>query len=208
MSTLRPVERHASIILAAGTGARIGTLKQLLPYRAKTLLEHSIDEAVAAGFAPILVVVGAGAQDIRDLIGGRSVEIVENASWEAGMGSSIAAGMRALLKRDELPSAVAMLAADQPLVQARHLSAMRDLMVTSGAESVAAEYKDIVGVPALFRAELFSALASLPPGVGARNLLRRAGIKVVRFPLPEAAVDIDTREDFERLTSAAPLCRK
>ncbi|MBV9302853.1 MAG: nucleotidyltransferase family protein [Acidobacteriaceae bacterium] len=178
----------------------MGTLKQLLFYSGKTLLQHSIDEAADAGFCPIVVVVGSGAEEIRRLVSG-AIQIVENKKWQTGMGSSIVAGMRALLNHSEPVSAVALLVADQPLVKANHLSAMLGLL-GADAEIVAAEYSGTVGVPALFTREWFEALLALSPEEGARTLLRGGSTKIARFPLPEAAVDLDTREDFENFTSA------
>jgi molybdenum cofactor cytidylyltransferase len=179
----------------------MGQLKQLLAYRGRTLLRHSIGKAIGAGFRPIVVVVGSNAQMLSESITDEAVKIVHNEQWETGMGSSIRAGMRALLDSDEVPEAVAILVADQPLVKAKHLAAMRRLLSSADSSIVAAQYSDTIGVPALFKQELFDALSSLPPEAGARRLLRTSDAAVTRFPLPEAAVDIDTPEDFERLTS-------
>jgi CTP:molybdopterin cytidylyltransferase MocA len=110
--------------------------------------------------------------------------------------------MQVLLNNAEVPSAIAILVADQPLIEAKHLAAMRQLLFAAGGSIVAAQYSDTLGVPALFKPELFHALSSLAPEAGARTLLRNSDAKVIRFPLPQAAVDIDTPEDFERFTSA------
>jgi molybdenum cofactor cytidylyltransferase len=198
-----PAGRTGAIILAAGAATRMGQLKQLLAYRGRTLLRHSIEQAIAAGFRPIVVVVGSNAQMLRRSIAGKAaVKIVHNEQWDTGMGSSIRAGMRALLGSDEVPEAAAILVADQPLVQAKHLAAMRRLLSSADSSIVAAQYSDTIGVPALFKQELFGALLSLPLEAGARKLLRTSDADVTPFPLPEAAVDIDTPEDFERLISA------
>lgn len=179
----------------------MGQLKQLLAYRGRTLLRHSIGQAIGAGFQPIVVVLGSNAQLLRKSIACEAVKIVHNEQWETGMGSSIRAGMRVLLESDEVPEAVAILVADQPLVRAEHLAAMRELLSGAGNPIVAAQYGDTIGVPALFKEELFSALSSLPPEAGARKLLRSSDADVTPFALPEAAVDIDTPEDFERFIS-------
>lgn len=198
----------AAIILSAGAATRMGKLKQLLLYRGRTLLQHSIDQAVGASFHPIIVVVGASSQMLRDSIAGQPAEIVQNDKWEGGMGSSIVAGMQALLSGGEVPSVVAILVSDQPLVEAKHLAAMRQLLSSTETSVVAAQYSGTIGVPALFRREMFDALVSLPPEAGARSLLRSSAAKVTPFPLPEAAVDVDTPEDFEELTSAVPFPRQ
>lgn len=183
--------------MAAGAAARMGQLKQLLAYRGRTLLQHSIEQALGAGFDPVVVVVGSNGQMLSEAIADEPVEIVFNARWETGMGSSITAGMRALITKDEVPHAVAILVADQPLIEAKHLTAMRELLSTAGGPIVAAQYSGTIGVPALFTQELFGALSSLQPEAGARSLLRSSGADVTPFPLPEGAVDIDTPEEFE-----------
>ena len=64
---------------------------------------------------------------------------------------------------------------------------------------LAASYNDILGVPAFFRSRVFPMLASLPPAAGARSLFRDGKIQVTAFPLPEAAIDVDTPADFAAL---------
>ncbi len=165
----------AAVILAAGAATRMGKLKQLLPYRGRTLVERSIQQAVEAGFHPIVVVVGAEAETVRSAIAAQPIEIAQNDNWRSGMGSSVAAGIQQLRESGVDSAAVAILLGDQPLVTAEHLRAMRTLLHTRENPVVAAQYGGTLGVPALFKRELFSMLASLPPEAGARHLLRDSG---------------------------------
>jgi molybdenum cofactor cytidylyltransferase len=184
----------AGIILAAGAATRMGRLKQLLPYRGKTLVEHAVEQALGAGFDPVVVVLGAEAAAVRAALAMQPVRLVENPRWHLGMGSSIAAGVEVLLDARSL----GVLLADQPFVTARHLREMQARLDSSDASAVAAQYSGTLGVPALFKRELFEALRSLDPAAGARALLRD---RATAFPLPEAAMDIDTPEDFAALRS-------
>ncbi|MGA8028403.1 MAG: nucleotidyltransferase family protein [Bryobacteraceae bacterium] len=193
----------AAIVLAAGAAKRMGRLKQLLPYSGRTLVQHAVEQAVEAGFTPIIAVVGSDAEAVRKSIAAQPVEITHNSQWQSGMGSSIAAGVRALRESGADSAAVAILLVDQPLVTSHHLKTMRNLLHKSASPIVAAEYNGTVGVPALFKRELFAKLASLAPEAGARDLLRNSGYDMAAFPLPEAAIDIDTPEDFAALTSSA-----
>ena len=173
----------------------MGRLKQVLPYRGQTLVAHAVQQALDAAFSPIIVVVGAEAELVVAAVDSLPVEIVRNDVWESGMGSSIVAGMRYLEVSN--PSAVAILLGDQPLVATPHLRAMSALLDSS--KIVAAAYNGTLGVPALFRRELFTRLASLAPQAGARHLLRNSSYEITAYPLPEAAVDIDTPEDLQAL---------
>jgi molybdenum cofactor cytidylyltransferase len=186
----------AGIILAAGAATRMGRLKQLLLYDGKTLVEHAVEQALGAGFDPVVVVLGAEAAAVRAALATQPVRLVDNSSWHLGMGSSIAAGVEVLLDA----SSLGVLLADQPFVTARHLRDMQALLDGGAAPAVAAEYNGTLGVPALFRRELFGSLQSLDPANGARGLLRT---HATPFPLPEAAIDIDTPEDFETLTATS-----
>jgi molybdenum cofactor cytidylyltransferase len=184
----------AGIILAAGAATRMGRLKQLLPYRGKTLVEHAVEQALAASFDPVIVVVGAEADSVRAGLSDKPILVVENLFWHLGMGSSIAAGVGVVMEAQ----AAAILLADQPLVEARHLREMQELLDASDASAIAAQYNGTLGVPALFKRELFGALRALDPAAGARSLLRA---RATAFPLPEAAMDVDTPEDFAGLTA-------
>jgi molybdenum cofactor cytidylyltransferase len=196
----------AAIILAAGEARRMGELKQLLPFGNGTLLSHAIDTATASGFDPIIVVVGADASAVQASVASKRIEIVRNPKWQTGMGSSISAGVRRLSELGAESAAVAVLLGDQPLVTPRHLQEMRGLLNAAGGYSiVAAQYSGKPGVPAFFRRHLFSRLASLEPEAGAKTLLLDTELKVTHYPLPEAAVDIDTPADFAALRESGPI---
>lgn len=193
-----------ALILAAGQASRMGSLKQLLPFREGTLLSNTVRQAQNAGFDRIVVVVGAEAARVAESIAREPVEVIENPDWELGMGSSIRTGVKRIRQWRPLPDVIAILLADQPLIESRHLLAMRELQTQSKASIVAAQYGGGYGVPALFASDLFAKLESLPSDAGARTLLRAGEFPVIGYPLPEAATDIDTHDDFAALKAVRP----
>jgi molybdenum cofactor cytidylyltransferase len=54
-------------------------------------------------------------------------------------------------------------------------------------------------VPAVFGRAHFDSLRSLAPEAGAAALLRDVGARLLQVPMPEAAMDIDTPADLDRL---------
>ncbi len=61
--------RVTGVVLAAGNSRRLGTPKQLLPYRDTTLLGATLDVARSAGFDQLIVTLGGGvAQAVRDAV--------------------------------------------------------------------------------------------------------------------------------------------
>lgn len=178
----------------------MGRLKQLLRYRGKTLIEHAVAQAAEADFDPIAVVLGAEALRVREVLLATDVLIVENLHWQSGMGSSITAGVRGLEASGADPEAIAILLADQPLVTADHLKRMVSLLRQSTGNVAAARYAEALGVPAIFKRDLFPRLAALRGEAGARSVIRDLGELVLSFDLPEAAIDVDTPDDFAALS--------
>ncbi len=201
MSADPDTQSTAAIVLAAGAATRMGQSKQLLRFQGKTLIERAIIHVVDARLSPVIVVVGAEAPSVRDAIVALPVEIAHNENWPAGMGSSITTGLERLLQLEPAVAAIAIVLADQPLVTAKHLSDMQRLLADSETNIVAAEYNGTLGVPAFFKRELFPELAALSPDSGARRIIRGRNARVKAIPLPEAAIDIDTPDDFAALTA-------
>jgi molybdenum cofactor cytidylyltransferase len=53
------------VILATGASTRLGTPKQLLLYQGRSFLRHTVEVAIASVCRPIVVVLGACAQQIQ-----------------------------------------------------------------------------------------------------------------------------------------------
>jgi molybdenum cofactor cytidylyltransferase len=189
-----------AIVLAAGQSARLGRAKQLLPYAGATLLAQAIASVRGAAPRRLLVVLGSGAARIRgSSIGGRGdIVLVDNPDWPAGPGTSIRAGVAALAG---LPPAAGVLLAvcDQPLVPAAHFSKLRELFLGAPDHVVASSYAGTVGVPAIFPRDHLGQLRALPAGAGAKSVIERSRARALHVACPEAATDIDTEADYDRL---------
>ncbi len=185
------------VLLAAGASSRMGSPKQLLEYKGRPLVRHAVEVALKSGLGRVIVVVGARAAEVREALTGAPVEIVENAEWETGIGSSIRAGV---LRAEELELAGIVLAlADQPLVS--HATYNRLIMTWQVTKKpvIASQYAGTVGVPVLFAKEYFCKLILLKPTEGCKGLILSSGGKAVRLDCAEAEADIDTPQDFKRI---------
>lgn len=214
----------AAIVLAAGASTRLGAgrSKQLLRYQGRTLLRHSVEQALASSCQPVIVVLGAEVERCQRELAGLDVHVTINPAWAEGMGSSIRAGMAAVTAAAADARAVVITLCDQPLVGAafidrvvKRFDSYRGEAVESaegagrepaaGEPTVAAEYDGRPGVPALFPRARFAELSRLDGAAGARHLLRATpghGVArdvVITLPCPEAAVDVDTITDYEAL---------
>jgi molybdenum cofactor cytidylyltransferase/nicotine blue oxidoreductase len=85
----------AGLVLAAGAGRRYGMPKALVELGGSLLVERAVRTATAV-CDPVVVVLGAQADEVRRRADLGPAVVVVNADWETGMASSLRAGLAAL----------------------------------------------------------------------------------------------------------------
>lgn len=188
--------KFAVILLAACNSTRMGAAKQLLDFGGKPLLQHAIETAQASGCDRVIVVLGANESEIRPALTGLDVEIVVNDRWAEGMGTSIQAGLQALEDRGIGGAILAL--SDQPFVTSDFLRGLVKRHCQSGQPIVAAQYSDTAGVPVFFARQAFPLLMALKPAQGCKGVILGNPNDALLVDCPEAAIDIDTPEDYAR----------
>lgn len=188
------------VILAAGSSSRLGTPKQLLPYEGESLLRRAAEIALLSSCRPVVVVLGAAAEEIRPEIQELDVVPVENPNWAEGMSASLRVGLETAerIALDPL-DAIVLMVCDQPLLTAAVLDRLVAEYRASACPIVASAYGGTTGVPALFDRSHFPELKGLTGAQGAKQLLRRYPDQTHTVPFPEGAIDIDTTADYARL---------
>jgi CTP:molybdopterin cytidylyltransferase MocA len=191
-------------ILAAGPSSRMGSPKQLLPVDGKPLLLRTVEAALASAAWPVVVVLGAQADNIRPILARTPVIIAENAAWGEGMAASIRTGVTTLRQFSRALDAIVIALCDQPAFSSNVIAQLVATHHATGRSIVAAHYSGRNGAPALFGRELFPALASLTGEEGARSLLNGDPGRVAAVALPQLAVDLDTPDDYAALQKNPP----
>lgn len=181
------------LLLGAGEGRRFGGLKQLTDIHGQPMIQYCLDICVEAGIGDVSVSLGANLQKIAPRLSGYS-SIIEVVNWREGMNESIRAGICSL---DDDVSHVLIALADQINVKASQLRELHGIAEANPEHIVAAKYTEQLGVPAVFPKKYFGALTELAPGRGAKNIINNNMKMVIGFDVPEAAFDIDTRQDKE-----------
>lgn len=189
------------IVLAAGKASRMGKPKQLLCYQGSSFISHAVKIGLNSICKSVVVVLGAYAEKVKSEIDKLAVEIVENPLWETGMASSIRGGIAGIKESNPNLDAVIIALADQPLISEAVFDRLIQRYQETGNRIIACAYDDIVGVPALFDCALFAELMHLEGDKGAKALMRKYQDEVLAIEIPEAAIDIDTPDDYEKLIS-------
>lgn len=188
------------IILAAGSSSRFGSPKQNLVYQGKTLLQRAIQTALTSACCDCAVVVlGANEGQIRPNISDQQINIIYNPDWQEGMASSIRLGIAQLLYLEPLVTSAILMLCDQPFVDPLLLYQLTERKTENDSGIVACEYKNTLGVPALFDKKYFLQLMKLTGSEGAKTVINANPEDVMSVPFSLGAIDIDTIEDFERL---------
>ncbi|HEV2010914.1 MAG TPA: nucleotidyltransferase family protein, partial [Candidatus Limnocylindria bacterium] len=193
-----PATSVAAIILAAGESRRFGGPKLLASLDGRPLVQHVIDAANASSCEPVVLVVGAGADELLAAVRlGRS-RVVRNAAYATGQASSLQAGLTAATSAD----AAVVLLADMPGVRAGLIEALVARQRGSLAAAVASLWRGRPTPPTLLHRDLWPALHDLRGDVGARDVLagRTDVVGLDVDPALGSLDDIDTPEDHARVS--------
>ncbi len=182
------------MLLAAGSGSRLGRPKALVELDGVRLVDRGVWLLQSGGASPLVVVTGAAPVSLPP-----GVISVFNPDWASGMGSSLAAGLRAV--PDGCAAAVIALV-DQPLVGPAAVARLITAFA-GGARVAVASYDGQPRNPVLVAREHWPEVIRLAAGdVGARPFLRAHPELVTRVECADTGRpdDVDTAEDLARLS--------
>jgi len=152
------------IVLAAG--ARFDTSKQLVHLDGRPVLEHAICALTASPVDRVVVVLGAGADDVMAGVDPHGADYFVCGRWDEGQSASLACGLAEL---KDCEAAVITLG-DQPrlspLAVERVIAARAE-----GVDAIRATYGGGPGYPVLLEHRMFERMRDVTGDHGARNLL-------------------------------------
>lgn len=202
--TLRPVQLldatttpTTGLLLAAGAGRRYGAPKALVDTGSGPWVLNAVDTLLAGGCRDVLVVTGAEAAQVEELLQareGQPVTSVRCGTWDAGMGESLRAGLVALATRGRtVPARALVHLVDLPDVGPEVVSRVLH-QAAPGPDALArAAYDGHPGHPVLLGSHHWEAvLASSAGDSGARGYLRRVRPELVECGDLATGADQDT----------------
>jgi CTP:molybdopterin cytidylyltransferase MocA len=181
------------LILAAGESRRMGSPKPLLEFHGETFLDRLV-RIFSARCAPVVVVLGAGAEAIRPPAG---AQVAVNANWRDGQTSSLQCGLA------HIPAGadgVLFTLVDHPAVEPSTVDA---LLAASGQVRIP-RYKGQRGHPIWFARDLIPEFLALPRSGAARDVVRARYPEATFLDVDDPGViaDIDDRAAYQALLGA------
>jgi molybdenum cofactor cytidylyltransferase len=189
------------LILAAGRSERMGRPKQLLPLAGESMVRYVAGKALQAQANPVAVVCGKTHAEVHQQLLDLPVALIQNPHPEAGLSSSLQAGVRFVTERRG--QAAVILLGDQPGVRPDVIRRVIGTYRERGCKIAQARYADGSGHPVLFDRNLFPELLKLQGDIGAKEVLARHRADICRVDVPEPMPrDIDTPEQYEQVVKS------
>ena len=188
------MENIAGLVLAAGSGSRLGEPKAQVFYRGERLVDRAVRLLRDAGCSQIFVVLGAWVGEVS------GATVIVNPEWQKGLSTSFSSGLRALEKfnlaeqsQNQIDSVLLTLV-DLPGMTSEAFKAVAE---TTG-EIVVAQYDGQRSHPMKFHRDHWAALIESSHGDhGARDFLyQRSDIEMVPIDAIADGRDLDFPEDF------------
>lgn len=189
------------LLLAAGAGRRFGADKRWQPLADGTPMVLASAMRLQAACPDVLAVLRPDDAALSERLQELGCRVVVNAQAEAGLGSSLAAGVRA--SADAAGWLVAL--ADMPFIASASHRAVHDRLL-AGASLVVPAYGGQRGHPVGFSREWLAELSGLDGDVGARHILREHPdrVEVLAVDDPGILADVDRPDDLQRSGEKLP----
>ena len=188
--------RTAAVIQAAGKGSRFHSnqYKLLTDICGQPLIVRTLQPVLEVGFDEIVVVIGAHADEMRNVLVDYPVKIVENKKWETGQSSSLCTGVNAIINSSDR---ACLMLGDQPYLKAETLRALVKESDGYPNDIIVPFYKNMRGNPIIIPSCRYRQLLELSHGDhGGKQLLITVGYRELSVVDKGILRDIDTVEEL------------
>jgi molybdenum cofactor cytidylyltransferase len=190
-------EKAAAVVLAAGRSTRMGADNKLLLEiePGVPVVRRAVEAGLAAGLAPVQVVTGHQADQVRAALEGLDCRFVHNPDYAGGLSGSIRAGFREAVGKGA--DGVLVLLGDMPFLPDSAIAAVLSRAADAPDRIVQGVHDGKPAHPVWLPARVAGLIESLDGDRGVRNLVSETGQDMVSVEVgTDAAFDLDTPADF------------
>ena len=194
------LKKISGVILAAGLASRMGTPKQLLPFKGMLLPDHVINSAKKSNLHEIIVVLGHCADEICLNIDLSGTKTVINNEYLNGQSTSVIKGIE---KVSKVCDAAMFLLADQPLITPDIINKIIRAFEINQKPIAIPYYGKTRGNPVIIDKSLFHDLRSLTSDTAPRILFKNKKSSIIKVAISDKSIliDVDTKDDYKKLIS-------
>lgn len=195
----------SGLILAAGMSSRMGNFKPLLKINNKTMIEHSIDNMLAAGVEDIVLVLGYRGNEIEEVLkfhgySNKKVQVIYNEKYDTTeMLDSVKIGLNKIRKCD----AFFLLPGDMPAINPYTFLKIIDKLRYS-ENKLKIVFPTIEGYkkhpPLISKAYIYDILNFESDG-GLRELWKNFQSNILTIPVDDTGctIDVDTKIQYKEV---------
>ena len=191
-----------AILPAAGASRRMGRPKLLLPVGGRPMVASVVEALRGGGVGKIVLVTAPGDDALQTWARQTAfaITVAINPDPDRGMLSTIQEGIAVLGK---LENTILLISpADLPNLQPETVAELLRRMIETGAPLALPTYHGKRGHPLAIGSRLIPEIGTLDSKIGLKQLRDRHEAELLEIEVEDAGAvhDIDTPEDYERLT--------
>ncbi len=185
-----------AILMASGVSKRFGEDKAFLPYKNTTFIENILHVLKNSKILHVKAVINPKIYNILNKkTWDKKISLVLNKDYLKGQSSSIRLGV----KECEGADGFMFLSLDQPLLRTNTINLIIENF--QNGKIIVPKYKDKNGLPTIFDKKFKNELENIKGDIGGRDIIKKhiKDVKFVKIENEYEGLDIDTKEDFEKL---------
>lgn len=193
-----------AILLAAGESKRMGdTDKRFLLYKGKPLINHVTLNLWHSKQSQLVIVIENNDNKLLNQEKSEHIKVVVNSDYQEGMTTSIQAGVAAA---SEKATGYMICLADQPLISTeaynRIIEAFENTHLSDEKCIIIPFFREKKGNPVIFSKHYREAILEHKSMEGCKGIIQINKQHIVKIEMPNDHIlkDVDTREDYEKLT--------
>jgi molybdenum cofactor cytidylyltransferase len=198
--------RVIALVLAAGQSRRMGSPKQLLPYRGATFIETVLQTVLDSSVDGLIVVANPALHDyLTGALPEQECSLLVNDDPASEMIRSVQIGLAAATARHSATGndGIMVVLADQPQISAGIITTCAETfrLPARAPGILIATYRGRHGHPTIFRGDLLGEIVSWGTDRRLSELaeLHPAEVRELPITIAPLPIDVNTPEDYERL---------